>query len=122
MRSSVETDFSELVLMEQELPLKRTAPEEDSGVFLKRRKACSQPITNVSHVENASFSPDVSSDVSTTAATTIALRKTLFDYGFQKKTSHKFQRSFSESAATIARAIEQCKYGTLRIFDFIFCV
>lgn len=106
MRSSVESDFSELVLMESELPLKRPASEEESGHFLKRRKPSTKlAMTTATSVENNSVSSGAA-----TAPTTTTLRKTLFDYGFQK-TSLKFQRSFSESAAsaaTIAKAIEQC--------------
>ena len=106
VRSSVESDFSELDLMEStDLPLKRTASDEESGVFLKRRKACAK-LTSATSVDSAAFLPTVSSNA-VSVPTTAVLRRTLFDYGF-RKTSLKFQRSFSESAATIAKAIEQC--------------
>lgn len=81
--------------------LKRTAQDEESAQFLKRRKSCNKLVTP----SEMSFSW---SSTPATAPPTTSVRGTLFSYGF-KKTSVKLHRSFSETEATIKNALQRGK-------------
>lgn len=97
VRSSVETDFSDFLVEKDSL--KRAAEDDEARPFLKRRKSYSKVITS-----------DVTwSSGPATAPPAPPSRVTLFDYGFSIKTNVKFQRSFSETEATIKRAVQRGK-------------
>lgn len=98
VRSSVDADFNEVFILDKD-PLKRPVEDEgNAGPFIKKRKSCGKLITP-SGDKAWSSGP-------ATAPPTTSTRGTLFNYGF-KKTSVKFQRSFSETEATIKSALER---------------
>lgn len=99
MRSSVESEFSELLILEKEAT-KRTAQDEESGPFLKRRRPNKLVTPSDKYIHNTG--------PATAPPTSTSIRGTLFNYGF-KKTCVKFQRSFSETEATIKSALQKGK-------------
>ncbi|XP_065211990.1 M-phase inducer phosphatase isoform X2 [Planococcus citri] len=109
IKSSVETEFSELLIYEKETT-KRTAAQEEEGSapFLKRRKP-NKLICTPSDKTIIKQGP--------ATAPAISIKETLFSYGFTK-THVKLHRSFSETEATITNALQRSNSDPNLIGDF----
>ena len=103
--SATESDINELMFLEKDAT-KRNTSEKESGFCIKRRKSslklkisCDRPTLARSWTSLGAASAPVRS-----------LQGTLFNYGF-KRTCVKFQRSFSETEATIKNAVQKGMVG-----------